>query len=58
MSYLEPDDPMEVKCTECDEEEKIEHIDGAIWRCLICDDTFSDGSDSDGMELMYFKFWT
>jgi len=46
MSELEPVEPIEVECTECGEEENITHIDGALWKCLICDDTFSDGSDS------------
>jgi len=51
MCYLEPPDQIEVVCTECGEEEQVEHIDGAQWKCLVCDDTFSDGSDSDGSEF-------
>lgn len=42
---LEPEDPIYVACTECGEEECIEHVNDAIWLCLICNDTFSDGSD-------------
>lgn len=47
MCYLEPPDPIEVSCWVCGEEENIEHIDGPQWKCHICDDTFSDGSDLD-----------
>lgn len=50
MCHLEPDDPINVSCIECGEEEKVDHIDGALWKCLVCDDTFSDGSDSGGSE--------
>lgn len=42
---LEPDDTIEVQCTECEEEDQIEHVEGALWNCLVCKDTFSDGSD-------------
>ena len=42
---LEPEDPIEVKCTECGEEEQIEHINESIWECLVCKETFSDGTD-------------
>ena len=45
MCYLEPPDPVEVKCTECGEEENIKHDVGARWFCLACEDTFSDNSD-------------
>jgi ribosomal protein L37AE/L43A len=44
---LEPPDPIEAACTECGEEENIDHVDGPIWKCLLCDDNFSDGSDDD-----------
>lgn len=42
---LEPDDPIEVKCTECGEEEAIEHINESIWECFSCGNAFSDGTD-------------
>ena len=47
MSELEPEDPIEASCPDCGEEEDIEHIDGSLWNCLICKETFGDGSDSD-----------
>jgi ribosomal protein L37AE/L43A len=47
MSQLEPEDQLEVACTECGEEEQVKPIAGALWECLICQDTFSDGSDRD-----------
>ena len=55
MCYLEPPDLVEVECTECGEIEQIEHVDGALWKCLACNDTFSDGSDSDGSEFDDFN---
>ena len=44
MSYLEPDDPIEPVCPDCGEEENIEHVEGDMWKCLVCKDTFDDGS--------------
>lgn len=41
----EPGEPIEVKCTECGEYEKIGHIEGSLWKCLVCDETFIDGLD-------------
>lgn len=43
----EPEDPIEVSCTECGEYERIKHINESIWECLICKETFSDGTDRD-----------
>lgn len=51
MCYLEPPDQIKAACTECGEDEQIEHIDGAQWRCILCDDTFSDGSDLDDSDF-------
>lgn len=47
MCYLEPPDPIEVACTECGEEERIEQINDDQWKCLVCGDTFSDNSDDE-----------
>lgn len=44
---LEPPDPIEVKCTECGEEEDIGHICESLWKCNVCNETFSDGLDKD-----------
>ena len=43
--FLEPEEPIEAKCTECGEVEKIEHLNGAEWKCLHCGETFNDISD-------------
>lgn len=51
MCYLEPEDPIEANCYECGEEYDVEHIDGPVWKCLVCGETFSDGTDSDGSEF-------
>jgi len=46
MIYLEPDDPIEVKCPDCGEEESIYHVGDSVWMCNECKDTFSDGSEN------------
>jgi len=51
MCYPDPPDPVQVSCPDCGEEGNLKHIEGPQFLCLECDETFSDGSDSDGSEF-------
>lgn len=51
MSFLEPDDPIEPACSECGEEEAVQHDQDAMWICFACGANFSDGTDNDDSQF-------